>query len=115
MSKELADSIVLAAHKLERNEVEVISVIRYDKSSYNPSGCRHYIECSEIEEKRFSTFVQAYNYLAVEGYRRVSADENTDFKKSFIDADELYPVVMVMSKKVNNEQISTWRDLVQGK
>ena len=114
MSTELADSIVLAAHKMEQTEVEVISVIRYDKSSYNPSGCRHYIECSEIEEKRFSTFVQAYNYLAMEGYRKVSPDESMDFKKSLEDAGGRCRVVMVMSKKVNKKQNSTWKELVQG-
>ena len=110
MSTELADSIVLAAHKMEQTEVEVISVIRYDKRSGLTGS--HVIECSEEEEKRFFYFVQAYNYLAMEGYRRVSADENTDFKKSIMDADELYPVIMVMRKKLNKEQMSTWRELV---
>ncbi|OEU06157.1 hypothetical protein FRACYDRAFT_256209 [Fragilariopsis cylindrus CCMP1102] len=112
MSTELADSIVLAAHKMEQTEVEVISVIRYDKRS-GLSGS-HVVECSEEEEKRFFYFVQAYNYLAMEGYRKVSPDESMDFKKSLDDAGGRRRVVMVMSKKVNKEQNSTWKELVQG-
>ena len=101
MSKELADSIVLAAHKLERNEVEVISVIRYDKRS-GLTG-RHFIECSEESEKRFPTFVQAYNYLAMLGYHKVNQDEDNYYKKSFEAAVGTNPVMMVMSRKVNKE------------
>ena len=102
MSTELADSIVLAAHKMEQTEVEVISVIRYDKRS-GLTG-RHFIECSEESEKRFPTFVQAYNYLAMLGYHKVSQDDDHYFKKSFVNPGTMHPVVMmVMSKKVNKE------------
>jgi hypothetical protein len=94
MSNELADSIVLAAHKMERNEVEVISFIRYHGlNSYS-------IVCPVRQE--FSSFEEAYNYLAMKGYRKVSSDINTDFKK-LLELDKKYPVVMVMSKKVKKE------------
>ena len=77
------------------NEVELISIIRYQANM----GYR--IDCPE--KKYFNRFEEAYNYLAMKGYHKVSSDENTDLKKSLeVDKDN-YPVVMVMSKKVNKE------------
>ena len=102
MSKELADSIVLAAQKMERNEVEVISLISFiEGTAMDP----YRIDFSEkgSEKRRFSSFVFAYNYLAVLGYHKVSQDEDTYFKKSFEVATGTWPVIMVMSKKVNEE------------
>jgi hypothetical protein len=97
MSKELADSpTVLAAQKMERNnEVEVISVIRhYIDEKYR-------IHCPE--PKIFNSFENAYNYLAMKGYHRVSSDENTYFKTLLevakTETEDTF--IMVMSKKMN--------------
>jgi hypothetical protein len=99
MSKELADSIVIAARKMVHHEVlEVISVIRFH-------GARFYILCPKYKE--FQTFEDAYNYLAMKGYHKVSSDENADFKKSLEVAKEVYHVVMVMSKKLKKDSNST--------
>jgi hypothetical protein len=82
MSKELADSIVIAAHKMEHNEVEVISIIHYNSNA----GRRKYqIYCPEIHN--FPSFADAYNYLSMEGYHKVSQDEETRIKISF-EVDE---------------------------
>jgi hypothetical protein len=101
MSKELADSIVIAAHIMTRNEVTSIGVIRYD---VNKKRHKYRIECPV--RRGFSSFEKAYNYMATKGYHKVSSDANTDFKKSLKISKEA-PVIMVMSKKVNKEEIST--------
>jgi hypothetical protein len=99
MSKELADSIVLAAQKMERNEVEVISVIRHVNRD-----CETYCISCPVK-KDFESFDLAYNYLAMKGYRRISLEEYTHFKILLEVAKEVgrYPIIMVMSKKVNKE------------
>ena len=106
MSKELADAIVLAAHKMEHNEVEVISLI-----SYSPYDAKYYIDCTGTGQ----SFVGAYNNLAMLGYQAASQDIETRIKTSFNDAANAgqnnslgrtvyIPVVMmVMSKKVNKK------------
>jgi hypothetical protein len=98
MSKELADSIVLAAQKMERNEVEVISLIRY----YNPKTNSRY-EIKHPVTRQFLSFESAYNYLVMTGYQEVSQDRDTHFRKSLEVTQASYPVLMVMSKKVNKE------------
>ena len=102
MSKELADAIVLAAQKMERKEVEVISII-----SFNKDLITFFIDGGP-KKRKFGSFASAYNHLATLGYQEVSRDKDNYFKKSFEAADGTYPVVMVMSKKVNKEQISTY-------
>jgi hypothetical protein len=102
MSKELANSIVLAAQKMKHNEVEVISVIHYNSNSMN------IFQIYYPERNGFKSFSEAYNYLAIKGYHKVSPDEDTYFKKSLEIAEgEDDPVVMVMSRKMNKEYIST--------
>jgi hypothetical protein len=96
MPKELADSIVLAARKMEHNEVEVISVIRSIDN-----GQRFCILRPEYKE--FSSFEDAYNYLVMKGYQGVSQDRDTHFKESLKVDKQAAPVVMIMSKKVNIE------------
>jgi hypothetical protein len=95
MSKELADSIVIAARRMEHNKVEVISVIRYS------SLTGFSIRCPET--KNFSSFEKAYNYLAKKGYQEVSQDKDTHFKKLLVVVKHLSPVFMIMSMKVNKE------------
>ncbi|MGK3740770.1 MAG: hypothetical protein ACI8RD_012042 [Bacillariaceae sp.] len=100
MSKELANSIVLAACQMERSEVpQLISVIRYSpKKGY-------YIE--DPEYKRFTSFSQAYNNLTKGGYQEVSSDRASHLLKLMkigrAENDVSAPAVVIMSKKVNKE------------
>ena len=79
MSKELAESIVLAAQTMEHNEGQVISVIyrRYvgicNRPARNFQG--NIFEIFQPEPKTFDSFEQAYNFLIRKGYK-AAASEN---------------------------------------
>ncbi|OEU07439.1 hypothetical protein FRACYDRAFT_251244 [Fragilariopsis cylindrus CCMP1102] len=95
MSEELADSIVLAARKMEHKEVEVIALIHY-----TDFDGKYRINCPI--SMTFNLFEHAYNYLAMEGYCKVSADESTEFKKSLEDVKAGPVVIMVMTDDKND-------------
>lgn len=102
MSEELADSIVLAARKMEWSEIpEVISVIRYI-GGVNSSYSIH----SPGRKSRFSMFEDAYNYLVENGYQEVNTERSSHLMKlmKIGHEEDSYPVVMIMSKKVVNKE-----------
>ena len=103
MSKELADSIVLAAQKMERNEVEMISLI----ICFNKALTTHCQTDGGPKSRAFASFAEAYNYLAMSGYQEVSQERETRIKKSLEvaleDGGGMYRFILVMSKKVNKE------------
>ena len=68
MSKDLAESIALAAQKLERNEREVISIIYRNRSTGN-------YKIIEPERKQFDSFEQAFNFLIRKGYKADASDK----------------------------------------
>ena len=68
MSKDLAESIALAAQKLERNEREVISIIYRDRST----GLYKIIAPTSRE---FESFEQAFNFLSRKGYKADASDK----------------------------------------
>jgi hypothetical protein len=93
-------SIVSAANKMKRDEVEVISVI-----SYNITSLVYFITYPETEQ--FESFEKAYNYLAMHGYREVSKDKNRHYKTLLmyvIKAGGAVKAVMVMSKNKLREE-----------
>ena len=101
MSEELADSIVLAARKMEWSEIpEVISVIRF------VSGVNSAYSIHSPRRKRFSMFEDAYNYLAENGYQEVNTERFSHLMKlmKIGHEEDSYPVVMIMSKKVVNKE-----------
>ena len=72
MSKELAESIVLAAQTMEHNEGQVISII-YRRPVGISKG--NTFKILEPEPKTFDSFEQAYNFLIRKGYN-ADASEN---------------------------------------
>ena len=72
MSKELAESIVLAAQTMEHNEGQVISVI-YRRPVV---GMGNTFEIFQPEPKTFDSFEQAYNFLIRKGYKADASDRN---------------------------------------
>ena len=101
MSEELADSIVLAARKMEWSEIpEVISVIRY------VSGVNSAYSIHSPRGKMFSMFEDAYNYLVENGYQEVNTERSSHLMKlmKIGHEEDSYPVVMIMSKKVVNKE-----------
>ena len=96
MSKELANSIVIAARKMEWSDIpEVISVIRY-----NPN--MGYYSIKDPNRFNFDDFEIAYNYLVKEGYQELSTERSSHLLKfmKIGRAEHICHVAMIMSKKV---------------
>ena len=86
MSKELAESIVLAAQTMEHNEGRLISII-YRRPMRRSQG--NVFEILEPESKTFDSFEEAYNFLIRKGYK-ADASENknlTNLLKKIIDSN----------------------------
>lgn len=100
MSKDLAESIALAAQKLERNEREVISIIYRDRST----GLYKIIAPTSRE---FESFEQAFNFLIRKGYKADASDtKNLGNRLNEIGSCEPneYPVeaaVLTMFQKID--------------
>ena len=72
MSKELADSIVLAARKMEEKEVDEISII-YHRVNVK-YGAGYIIKHPEVNH--FDSFESAFNYLSMKGYHKVNCNRD---------------------------------------
>mmetsp|Transcript_44741 Transcript_44741/g.50165 ORF Transcript_44741/g.50165 Transcript_44741/m.50165 type:complete len:103 (-) Transcript_44741:293-601(-) len=102
MSKELANSIVLASHQMEHNEInEVISVVRF-KGYIN--GEKYWIQ--QPTHMGFYSFEECYNHLSAKGYKQISPEKASRLDKLMKSGNTgatNEDVVMIMSKPVGNK------------